>query len=106
MLLGPSSLITTPKEVPGRTHVYHLYVIEVDDRDTVADKLREAGIPTVVNYRKALPFLPCYAHFGHRAADFPIAARLQDRIMSLPIFAEITPSQQQKVAGALLACLQ
>lgn len=93
--------IATPTEVEGREHVYHLYVIEADDRDALAEGLKTRGIPTVVNYKRALPFLPCYAHLGHRPEDFPVAHRLQGRILSLPIFAELDESQQDEVANAV-----
>jgi dTDP-4-amino-4,6-dideoxygalactose transaminase len=58
-------------------------------------------VPTVVNYKRALPFLPAYSHLGHAPEEFPVAHRLQGRILSLPIFAEITETQQGKVAAAL-----
>lgn len=93
--------IATPTEVLARKHVYHLYVIEADDRDGLAAALKMRGVPTVVNYRRALPFLPAYAHLGHTPADFPEAHRLQDRILSIPIFAELTLAQQNTVAAAL-----
>lgn len=93
--------VALPTEVAGREHVYHLYVIEADDRDGLAAALKERGVPTVVNYKRALPFLPCYAHLGHRPEDFPVAYRLQDRILSLPIFAELTEAQQDHVAASV-----
>ena len=96
--------IVTPTEVEGRSHVYHLYVIETDDRDGLADRLKTRGVPTVVNYKRALPFLPCYAYLGHRAEDFPVAHRLQGRILSLPIFAELTELQQDTVLAAVREC--
>jgi dTDP-4-amino-4,6-dideoxygalactose transaminase len=97
--------VVLPTEVEGREHVYHLYVIEADDRDGLAAALKERGVPTVVNYKRALPFLPCYAPLGHRPEDFPVAYRLQDRILSLPIFAELTEAQQDHVAAAVREAL-
>lgn len=93
--------IATPTEATGRGHVYHLYVVETDDRDGLAGALKARGVPTVVNYRRALPFLPAYAHLGHGPEDFPVAHRLQERILSLPIFAELTLTQQDRVAAAI-----
>ena len=58
-------------------------------------------MPTVINYKSALPFLPAYAHLGHSPEDFPVAHRLQSRILSLPIFAELTEAQQDQVASAV-----
>lgn len=104
-LLSGISGVVLPTEVEGREHVYHLYVIEADDRDGLAAALKERGVPTVVNYKRALPFLPCYAPLGHRPEDFPVAYRLQDRILSLPIFAELTEAQQDHVAAAVREAL-
>lgn len=100
-LLSDIPSLVTPTEKEGREHVYHLYVIESEERDGLAIGLKARGVPTVVNYRRALPFLPCYAHLGHRPEDFPIAHRLQGRILSLPIFAELTEMQQDTVAAAV-----
>lgn len=93
--------IVRPTEMAGYTHVYHLYVIEADDREALAAALKSRGVPTVVNYKRALPFLPCYAHLGHGAENFPVAHHLQGRILSLPIFAELTEAQQDQVVAAL-----
>lgn len=100
-LLADVPGIVIPTEEAGRKHVYHLYVIEADDRDGLAAALKTRGVPTVVNYKCALPFLPCYAHLGHAADDFPIAHHMQGRILSLPIFAELTEAQQSKIVGAV-----
>ena len=93
--------VKLPTEAEGRGHVYHLYVVEADDRDSLADRLKASDVPTVVNYRRALPYLPAYAHLGHTPADFPVAYRAQGRILSLPIFAELTVAQQGTVANAV-----
>lgn len=100
-LLADLPGIVIPTEAAGYKHVYHLYVIEADDRDGFAAALKARGVPTIVNYKRALPFLPCYAHLGHAADDFPVAHHLQGRILSLPIFAELTEAQQSKVVGAV-----
>lgn len=93
--------IATPKEMSGREHVYHLYVIESENRDALAESLKSKGVPTVINYKRALPFLPAYAHLGHRPEDFPETHRLQGRILSLPIYSELTEDQQNQVVSAV-----
>jgi dTDP-4-amino-4,6-dideoxygalactose transaminase len=55
----------------------------------------------VVNYRKALPFLPAYSRLGHRPADFPVAHRSQEATLSLPLFPEIKSGQQKTVSEAI-----
>jgi dTDP-4-amino-4,6-dideoxygalactose transaminase len=90
-----------PREVSGREHVYHLYVVQHERRDQLAQHLAEQGVQTVINYPTALPFLPAYARFGHAPAEFPVAYRHQSRILSLPLFAEMTAGQMAAVAAAL-----
>ncbi len=66
------STVCIPKTKPGSRHVYHLYVIRVADRDAVQAQLEKAGVETAIHYPTPLPFLPCYAHYGHRPEDFPL----------------------------------
>jgi dTDP-4-amino-4,6-dideoxygalactose transaminase len=82
--------VRTPRVGPGRSHVYHLYVIESDDRDGLQAHLGKAGIATMLNYPRALPFYPAYSFLGHSSADFPRAHASQGRILSLPIYPEMT----------------
>jgi dTDP-4-amino-4,6-dideoxygalactose transaminase len=82
--------VITPEVVSNRDHVYHLYVIRTENRDALRDHLSQAGISTVLNYPKALPFFPAYAHLSHVPKDFPVAYFNQSRILSLPIFPEMT----------------
>lgn len=89
-LLAGVGDIRTPRVGANRDHVYHLYVIRTEQRDALKQHLAEAGIATVLNYPKALPFLPAYASLGHREEDFPNAFANQSRILSLPIFPELS----------------
>lgn len=93
--------ITPPSAAEHRQSVWHLYVIRHERRDALARHLGERGIQTVVNYPTALPFLPAYARFGHKPADFPNAHYNQSRILSLPIFAEMTEAQIGAVINAV-----
>jgi dTDP-4-amino-4,6-dideoxygalactose transaminase len=89
-LLAGIGDIETPKVRPDRDHVYHLYVIRTDRRDALKAHLEAAGIATALHYPKALPFYPAYGHLGHRPEDFPVAHRNQSRILSLPIYPEMS----------------
>jgi dTDP-4-amino-4,6-dideoxygalactose transaminase len=84
--LGKISGVTVPVERPECEHVYHLYVIQHEQRDALKAHLQKLGIGTVLNYPKALPFYGAYAYLGHTPADFPRAYHHQSRILSLPIF--------------------
>jgi dTDP-4-amino-4,6-dideoxygalactose transaminase len=100
LLAGVGDLVT-PKVAPGRTHVYHLYVIRTARRDALRAHLTAAGISTVLNYPKALPFYPAYAYLGHTPADFPVAYANQSRILSLPIYPEMTDDMIVHVASEI-----
>lgn len=100
-LLGDMDALTLPRIANDREHVWHLYVVQHEQRDALATHLAARGIQTVVNYPVALPFLPAYRRFGHQPDDFPVAHHHQDRILSLPLFPEITSVQMQAVADAI-----
>jgi len=97
-LLGGIDGLTIPKVGPNRDHVYHLYVIRTGKRDALKKHLGDAGISTVLNYPKALPFYPAYQYLGHKPADFPAAFANQSTILSLPIYPEITKEMLSYVA--------
>ena len=92
-----SRMSSCPQVAPDRTHVYHLYTIQHPRRDALAAHLNANGVQTAINYPTALPFLAAYGRFEHRPEQFPNAHRDQGRILSLPMFAEITREQQDEV---------
>ena len=93
--------LTLPATAPGREHVFHLYVVRHERRDALARHLAAQQIQTAINYPVALPFVPAYARLKHQPADFPVAHHHQSRILSLPIFAEISAAQMRAVADAI-----
>ena len=100
-LLAGIAGVERPAVADGCEPVYHLYVIRHEQRDALARHLAACGIHTVVNYPVALPFLPAYSRFRHSPQQFPNAHHNQSRILSLPIFPEITPQQIEYVADAV-----
>lgn len=89
--------VEVPRVAPDRTHVYHLYTIKHRKRDALAAYLAENGVQTAINYPTALPLLPAYLRLGHKPEQFPRAFDDQNKILSLPMFAEITRPQQDEV---------
>jgi dTDP-4-amino-4,6-dideoxygalactose transaminase len=98
-LLSGIDNLTPPKVGDGRSHVYHLYIVATDKRDSLKKVLADCEITTSLNYPKALPFYPAYAYLGHKSADFPVAYRNQSLILSLPIFPEMTDEMIEYVAN-------
>jgi dTDP-4-amino-4,6-dideoxygalactose transaminase len=89
--------VVVPSVGADRTHVYHLYTIQHPRRDALATHLSANGVQTAINYPTALPFLPAYSRLKHRPEQFPNAFVQQSKILSLPMFAEITREQQDEV---------
>jgi dTDP-4-amino-4,6-dideoxygalactose transaminase len=100
LLRGLGDLVL-PNVGHDRDHVYHLYVVRTEKRDALKKHLADAGIATVLNYPKALPFYPAYAYLGHKPEDFPVAYANQSRILSLPIYPEITGDMLRHVAETI-----
>ncbi len=90
-----------PRVRAGATHVYHVYSIASAKRDALKQFLGSRGIETGIHYPRALPLLPAYRYLEMSAADIPNAARNQDRLLSLPIYPEITPQQIEHVVGSI-----
>jgi dTDP-4-amino-4,6-dideoxygalactose transaminase len=93
--------VVVPQVATGRTHVYHLYTIQHPERDRLAAHLNANGVQTAINYPVALPFVEAYGRLDHRPEQFPNAHRHQGRILSLPMFAEITAQQQKTVVDLI-----
>ncbi len=90
--------------------VFHLYVVRllgVDAvrRDAVRDRLAAVGVECGVHYPVPLHLQPAWEHLGYRRGDFPVAEILAGQILSLPMFPEITPEQQDHVVSALALAL-
>ena len=89
-----------PEVADGNEHVWHLYVVQTDDRPGLQAALDRAGVAHGVHYPAPVHLLPAFAHLGHGLGDFPVAERAAGRILSLPIFPGITAEQQERVAAA------
>lgn len=92
-----------PMVAEGREHVFHIYTVRHESRNSLAAFLNERGIQTSINYPVALPFVPAYARLGHAHEHFPNAYYNQSRILALPIFPEMTSQQLDLVANTVRA---
>jgi dTDP-4-amino-4,6-dideoxygalactose transaminase len=82
--------------------VYHLFVVHVDDRESVQPALQARGIGTGIHYPIPVHLQKAYAALGRERGAFPHAERASDRVLSLPLFPELTPDQVRRVASALV----
>ncbi len=93
--------VTTPAERPWACHVYHLYVVEADDRDALKADLARRMIGSDVHYPIPTHLQPAFADLGLRVGSLPVTERLASRILSLPIFPELSVDQVDRVADAV-----
>jgi dTDP-4-amino-4,6-dideoxygalactose transaminase len=93
--------IQLPAQRIGTKHTWHLYVIRTKQRDRLSKWLADRGIETSVHYPTALPNLPAYKYLGHKPEDFPVASSLQNEILSLPMFAELTEESIVYISEAI-----
>lgn len=95
--------ISTPSVRPGTKHTYHLYVLRAKKRDELIAFLKEKGIETSIHYPSALPNLKAYQYLGYAPSDFPVATLLQDEIISLPMYPELSDEMIQFVSENIRA---
>jgi dTDP-4-amino-4,6-dideoxygalactose transaminase len=100
-LLSDVPGVAVVREAPSAQSVYHLYVILVDDRDGLQQHLSQKGIGTGLHYPLPLHLQKAYAAMGHKKGDFPVSERTASRLLSLPMFAELTPPQIEYVVGSI-----
>jgi dTDP-4-amino-4,6-dideoxygalactose transaminase len=93
--------IVLPKQAPGNTHVWHLYVVRTAERDRVLEALREAGVQAQIHYPVPVHLQPAFATLGHRPGEFPVTERAAEEILSLPMHPHLAVDQQEQVAEAL-----
>jgi dTDP-4-amino-4,6-dideoxygalactose transaminase len=90
--------IILPKVRMNSKHTFHLYVIRAQKRNELMEFLKLNKIDTSLHYPTPLPFLPAYNYMNHKTPDFPVAALLQNEILSLPMYAELTKEMVAHVA--------
>ena len=94
--------IELPLVRSGARHVWHQFAILVDDRMQLRAFLEDRGVETAIHYPRALPFTPAYEHLGYGPESLPRAWSNQRRILSLPIYPEMTDDQAEYVVECLL----
>ncbi|MFA5927123.1 MAG: DegT/DnrJ/EryC1/StrS family aminotransferase [Patescibacteria group bacterium] len=103
--LLPDSL-KKPVEKMGNRHVYHLYTVEMNERDQIREKLQQSGIASGVHYPIPLHLQPAYAELGLSQGSLPVTERVANRTLSLPLFAEMSDDEISYVAKNLKSLVE
>ncbi|UCG54258.1 MAG: DegT/DnrJ/EryC1/StrS family aminotransferase [Dehalococcoidia bacterium] len=97
--------ISVPQKREGNRHSYNYYTICASNnkqwRDKLLDHLKQQGIHAVVFYPSSLHLQEPYSHLKHKKDDLFVSEWVQDRVISLPIYPEITEKQIQQVVDGI-----
>lgn len=104
--LADNNDIIVPFESYDVRHVYHLFVIQVPSRDQVLSALRADGIGAGVHYPIPLHLQPAYGYLGVKAGSFPVTEACASRVLSLPLYPEMTKEQVSWVAERVHSCVR
>jgi dTDP-4-amino-4,6-dideoxygalactose transaminase len=100
--------VITPKEMSYAKHVYHLYVIQLNDgsleasnqlRDKLKDYVTQHGVNVGLHYPIPLHLQECFKDLGYKKGEFPNSERIAEAGLSLPMFPEMTDEQINYVVG-------
>jgi dTDP-4-amino-4,6-dideoxygalactose transaminase len=86
---------------PASTHVYHLFIVETERRDELREHLAEQGIQTGIHYPTPIHLQEAYKELGLREGAFPETERLARRMLSLPMYPELSSQQIGAVCDAI-----
>ncbi|MDP9236604.1 MAG: DegT/DnrJ/EryC1/StrS aminotransferase family protein [Chloroflexota bacterium] len=104
-LVAPNGRIVTPREPAGHRHVWHQYTIRVpegrDVRDWLQASLRERGIETAVFYPAPIHKQPLYQRSGYGGVHLPVAERLAEEVLSLPVHPSLSKEDLATIATAV-----
>ena len=95
--------VVTPKTADWAEHVYHLYIIQVDDREALQDHLSQAGVATGIHYPIPIHLQQAYTELGYKEGDFPVTEQAAKRILSLPMFPGMSPEAINYTVDAIKA---
>jgi dTDP-4-amino-4,6-dideoxygalactose transaminase len=103
LLAGSDGDVILPHEPSWSRAVYHLYVVRTDDRDGLIAHLKEQGIGSGIHYPIPLHLQKAYASLNYRREDLPVAERIAEEIVSLPMYPQLTAEQQARVVEEVLS---
>ncbi len=99
-LLSDSNYII-PIEEDDTRHVYHLYVVRVNDRNSFIKFLNEKGIQTGIHYPTPVHLTEAYSYLNIAQGTFPISEKTSSEIVSLPMFPELTNEQIEYIVESI-----
>jgi dTDP-4-amino-4,6-dideoxygalactose transaminase len=93
--------VETPIEMPWARHVYHVYTVRANDRDGLQAALAAEGVQTGIHYPVPVHLQPAYADLGYGPGAFPHAEAAARKVLSLPLYPELSADMVAQVAAAV-----
>ena len=93
--------LVTPVAKDYNEHVYHMYILQSENREEVIEKLKEAGIATGVYYPVPLHLQKVYKNLGYKEGDMPVAEYLSHRTFAIPVYPELNEEQVEYIISKL-----
>ncbi|HET8813328.1 MAG TPA: DegT/DnrJ/EryC1/StrS family aminotransferase, partial [Solirubrobacterales bacterium] len=103
--LAGRSELSLPSPAPGTEPVWHLFVLAHPDRDDCCRRLAEEGIQTLVHYPVLPHRSPAYPQGAWPEGSFPVAERLAETSLSLPLYPQLPVADREAVAEAVLGTI-
>lgn len=100
---APGVPVQLPVVQPGRRHIYNQFVIRAERRDALRDHLRANGVGCEIYYPVPFHLQPCFAYLGVPRGALPESERAASDTLALPIYSELTESQQRHVVDVIAA---
>jgi dTDP-4-amino-4,6-dideoxygalactose transaminase len=95
----PLEFPVTAKE---NNHVFHVYAMLTDRRDALQKFLGDRGVPSIIYYPRPLHLQQVYTRLGYKTGDFPVAEKISELILPLPMYPELTKELLDQVVGGIL----
>jgi dTDP-4-amino-4,6-dideoxygalactose transaminase len=94
-------IVIKPTSSDSVKHVYREYVLRLENRDGLRDFLSRHGIETAIHYPTPLHLTRTYSYLGYRTGDFPVSEKLNQKVLSIPLFIGIKRGEISEVAECI-----
>jgi len=95
--------VVTPAAQKDIRHVYHMYILQSEERGRVLEELKKKGIATGVYYPVPLHLQKVYRNLGYKEGDLPVAEYLSHRTFAIPVYPELSDDQVNYIIDAVKA---